>query len=75
MGASEWVLQDTDKLEDSDLVNEIAAWKSKYLAGRRSGEVVQDKRKRGHPERHKGKCPSGWNVHDKGLFLIDLIAE
>jgi hypothetical protein len=75
VGASEWLLKDTDKLADSDLVNEIAAWKNKYLTGRRSGEVVQVKWKRGHPERHKGKCPSGWNVHDKGIFLADLIAD
>ena len=75
VGASEWVLKDIDQLADSDLVNEIAAWKSKHLAGRRSGEVVQVKWKRGHPERHKGKRPSGWDVHDKGIFLADLIVD
>lgn len=49
----------------------IAAWKSKYLEGRRSGEVVHVKLKTGHPERHKSKCPSGRDVHDKGMFLAD----
>ena len=27
----EWLLDNTDKLADSDLVNEIAAWKRKYV--------------------------------------------
>ena len=56
-------------------MNEIAAWKSKYLAGRRNDEVVQVKWKRGHPAQHKGMCPSGWNVHDTWMFLADLIAD
>ena len=46
IGTDDWLLASTDKMADSDLVNEIAAWERRYLDERRSGGVVQVRWKR-----------------------------
>ena len=63
----EWLLASTDKMADSDLVNEIAAWKRRYLDERRSREVVQVRSKRGHHEKHKCSKGTDWDMHDRGI--------
>ena len=74
-GVDEWLLADTDRMADSDLINEIAAWKTKYSESRRSGEGVTVKWQRGHPEKHKRNDKADWSVHDHGIYEADLIAD
>ena len=74
-GVDEWLLADTDRMADSDLINEIAAWKTKYNEGRRSGEGVTVRWQRGHPEKHKRADKADWSVHDHGIYEADLIAD
>ena len=75
IGTDDWLLASTDKMADSDLVNEIAAWKKRHLDERRSGEAVQVRLKRGRPEKHKCSRGTDWDMHGRGIYEADLVAD
>ena len=56
-------------------MNEIAAWKRKYVEDRSADVTVMVKWKRGHPEKHKRKDKGDWDVHDHGIFWADAVAD